>query len=451
MKNDHLWLNAPAKVNLLLDVKRKLPDGYHELEGIMQSVSVCDTVGVRRAAGISVKSSLPLPADNTCIRAAEAFLSGSGLGAEIIVNKRIPSEAGMGGASADAAAVLIGLNELSRGTELFRTDEELMKLGLSVGADVPFCLNGGTAIARGVGEKLDPLPHSELHLLIVRGSRGVSTGKLFASLGVGSEKKSRLPDGALSRAVNAIEAGDAAATAAEVGNALTEAAVKEAPEIAGYIERMLASGALGASMTGSGAAVFGIFPSRRSAEEAKAAFAGCGFAEVCRALPQTPEGRPSVCFVPAKESDASVITALRRRIWADVYRGIYPDEAISAYETEYHLARDRERILSPHYHVFTVRDGEKPVGYLYFEDNGRVHAQSLYLLSPYRGLGIGRAAFDVMRTYCRENGYRKLTCCCNAHNLPALAFYERMGGREISRSVGHENRQEDQIGLVFEV
>lgn len=283
MKNQ-IDIKAYAKVNLLLDVIAKREDGYHELEGIMQSVSICDELRISRAEEIEVISTIPLPGNNTCRRAAEAFLGRSGLGARIEVEKRIPSEAGLGGASADAAAVLRGLNALYRGTELERGEDELFSLGLSVGADVPFCLMGGCAIARGVGERLSPICGLRMPLLIVRGPRGVSTGKLFSSLGVGREPMSRLRENALSDALRAIEARDMSSLAAHIENALQGPAMGVAPEIGEYCARMLACGASGACMTGSGAAVFGIFESAEAAENALPSFSDCDFAEVCETL-----------------------------------------------------------------------------------------------------------------------------------------------------------------------
>lgn len=272
---------AFAKVNLTLDVIRRRPDGYHELEGIMQAISLADEVELRPSDRIAVSFDAPVPENNTCKKAAELFLAGSGLGAEIRVKKRIPSEAGLGGASADAAAVLRALNRMYAGTELERSEDDLLAIGLAVGADVPFCLKGGCAVARGVGEKLTPVRGMELDLLIVRGSRGVSTGKLFSSLGIGSEEAGRLSPGTLGNALAAIEKKDARALGACVSNALSPAACLFAPEIGEYVSRMKALGALGASMTGSGSAVFGIFPDGEAAKAAYGEFPDCEFRAVC--------------------------------------------------------------------------------------------------------------------------------------------------------------------------
>lgn len=276
-------LNANAKVNLTLDVLYKRSDGYHELEGVMHEISLSDRVSISLSDRISVRFDADIPENNTCKKACELFLKGRS-GASVFVNKRIPSEAGLGGASADAAAVLRGLNRLYENTPLHLSEAELFDLGLRVGADVPFCLMGGCAVARGVGERLEPLEGIPLELLIVRGPRGVSTGRLFSSLGVGSESMSRLPERNLYKTLEAIRKKDARALGANLANALTEPACALAPEIREYIDRMLSLGALGASMTGSGAAVFGIFEKRDEAEKALLSFGSVPFKTVCQTV-----------------------------------------------------------------------------------------------------------------------------------------------------------------------
>ncbi|MBQ1817135.1 MAG: 4-(cytidine 5'-diphospho)-2-C-methyl-D-erythritol kinase [Clostridia bacterium] len=444
-----LFLKAYAKLNLLLDVLCKRPDGYHELEGIMCRVSLADDITLEPADGITVESDLPLPYSNTCRRAAEAFLGGSGRGVVIKIVKRIPSEAGMGGASADAAAVLLGLNELYRDTELARTEAELMELGLKVGADVPFCLLGGFAAARGVGERLEPLPGFALPVLAVRGSRGVSTGALFKSLGVGPDKRSRLTEGAMERAVNALYSGSAHGLCREFGNALQPSAEKLAPEIGEYVERMRKAGAVGACMTGSGAAVFGIFDSAEAAENAKAAFTDCEFASVCRTVPGY---APVVIrFRRARESDAALTAELRRRAWLTTYRGIYPDALLDEFDSAGREARDRNIITSPTAEAFVIEADGKPCGFVFLDLSSGLYVAALYILSEYRGFGIGSLAFSLIRDICLERGLDRFTCRCNTHNAPALAFYARMGGRELGRTEGHENKREDLALLEFDV
>lgn len=442
---EKIFINAYAKINLLLDVLRRRDDGYHELDGIMQSVSLHDEIALSPAEGIEVVSSEPLPYDNTCRRAAEAFLEGSGKGVRIEAEKRIPSEAGMGGASADAAAVLRGLDALY--PELSKTEEELYKIGLSVGADVPFCLMGGCARAGGVGEKLAPLRGLRLPLVIVRGGRGVSTGKLFSSLGTGSEEKTRLPDGAMKKALSALEKGEVNELAGAVCNALTEPACRMAPEIAEYRARLMESGALGASMTGSGAAVFGIFPSREKACAALPHFSDCAFAAYAETLPAP---APSIIrFRPASADDAPLTAFLRREAWLTTYRGVYPDELLDGFDLAAREARDRAMLSSPDITGFIIEADGAACGFMILEAADGLYIRALYLLKEYRGAGIGSAAFRVIRGIARKSGHSSFTCSCNSHNSPALAFYEKMGGRERSRSEGHENRREDQVTFEF--
>ena len=441
--------NAYAKINLLLDVVCRRPDGYHELDGVMQSISLRDSVYLKKAEGLAFESNFPLPENNTCVKAARAFLGGSGHGVSLRLEKRIPSEAGLGGASADAAAVLRGLNRLYAGTELERTEAELFSLGLSVGADVPFCLAGGCARAGGVGERLAPVKGLDLPLLIVKSDRGVSTGGLFSSLGVGREKTTRISPNAVENALAAIENGDESALAACLENALQPAASKAVPEINEYAERLVKAGALGASMTGSGAAVFGIFPSDDAAKAALPAFSDCAFASFVKALPS-----PAPCvinFRKAAVDDAPLTARLKREAWLTTYRGIYPDELIDGFDLEERAGRARMMLSSPTVTGFIIEADGTPCGFMMLNEAEGVFISALYLLKEYRGFGIGAHAFRLIRERCRERGLHRFECSCNAHNAPALGFYARMGGREISRSMGHENKREDQIRLEFGV
>jgi len=289
-------LKAYAKVNLQLDVLGRRGDGYHELAGVMQRISLYDDIAIcvkelSCSCGqdgderLAVAFNEPVPYNNTVRRAAELFMGQAPFAVAINVKKSIPSEAGLGGASADAAAVLHGLNCIFKGTDLERSIGELRSIGLSVGADVPFCLLGGCAEAKGVGELLAPLPAAKLSLLVVKGDRGVSTARLFSLLdeqGGAFASCSHLPENALNDMKNAIIIQDKAAIGRLMLNALQPAAERIAPEIADYVIRMRESGALGACMTGSGAAVIGLFADEAAALEAKTRFADCAFAEVCR-------------------------------------------------------------------------------------------------------------------------------------------------------------------------
>ena len=268
-------IKAYAKINLTLDVLRKRPDGYHDLRGVMCAVSLHDIVNIQPAEDIRFSCDVPLPENNTALKAAKLFMQETGKGAEIRLTKLIPSEAGLGGASTDGAAVLRGMNELY-GCPL--PEKRLYELGLMVGADVPFCLMGGCNLAEGVGEILTPLPLPDLHLVIVKGHGGVSTGALFKSL--------QLPvwhpdtDGAIA----AIQKGDIVALASLCQNALEPPAAALLPEIAQHKSLLIQSGALSAFMTGSGAAVVGIFKDEEAASNVAKALSHMPFACVCHTL-----------------------------------------------------------------------------------------------------------------------------------------------------------------------
>lgn len=272
---------AFAKLNLTLDVLHRRPDGYHEVEMVMQSVSLRDDVDItlRPGGGIRVVSSDPaLPADlgNLAGKAAEAFLNHvrrREQGVEIHIAKRIPDRAGLAGGSSDAAAVIRGLDRLL-GTEL--TEEELSAVALSVGSDVPFCLFGGTALARGRGETLRPLPPMpDCGILIVKPGFSVSTPALFDALD-GCRVRSR-PD--TRGALDALGAGDLRALAGRLSNVFEQALPEaERRTVVDIKLALLSAGALGACMTGTGSAVFGVFPSLEAARRADLSRFGAVFA-----------------------------------------------------------------------------------------------------------------------------------------------------------------------------
>ena len=158
-----------------------------------------------------------------------------------------------------------------------------------------------------------------------------------------------------------------------------------------------------------------------------------------------------ITFVPAKEEDAKNISKLRAEIWNTTYRGIYRDELIDHYDFAYHESRDLQRIRDNSYHVYLILDRDNPIGYFYFQDDGEVHIQSLYVLLPYQNNGIGKEAFEIARAYCRNKSYKEFTCNCNQHNYKARAFYEHIGGRNVYEDFGHEDKRQDQITYLFDV
>ena len=263
---------APAKLNLSLDVVGTLPGGYHALDMVMQAVSLYEQVTLRRSADLVVRlpgSRVPPGPKNTAYKAALAFFHYTGLlaGVDITIHKTVPVRAGMGGGSADAAAVLVGLNALY-GARLSMT--ELCALGASVGADVPFALMGGTCRVQGLGDLIKALPPCpDCWFTVVMPGYGISTPAAFAAYDqIGSPTH---PDCAAQEA--AIRAGDLPGLCAAAGNALEVCA--GGADTAALKQALLDQGAKAALMTGSGAAVFGIFeaeePARRAAEALAAA------------------------------------------------------------------------------------------------------------------------------------------------------------------------------------
>ena len=263
--NQKMTIRCNAKINLSLDVTGKREDGYHTLESIFQSVTVYDilTVGVSSGSGITLRCSIPaLPCDerNLAYRAAQAMLEASGkkCSVQMTLHKHIPSGAGMGGGSADAAGVLFALNKLLR---CGYSNEKLREIGIKLGADVPFLLMGGTVLAEGIGEILTPLrPLPELPLVILKGRQSISTPKAYAA--IDALEAPFHPDTA--RMLEAVETQNTALLAEHCGNTFEDAAALADVERAKAA--LLEDGALCAVMTGSGSAVFGIFPDQQLAD-----------------------------------------------------------------------------------------------------------------------------------------------------------------------------------------
>ena len=266
-------LLAPAKLNLSLDVVGILPGGYHALDMVMQAVSLYEQVTLRRSVDLVVRipgSRIPTGPKNTAYKAALAFFYYTGLlaGADITIRKSVPVRAGMGGGSADAAAVLVGLNTLY-GAHLSMT--ELCALGASVGADVPFALMGGTCRVQGLGDLIKALPPCpDCWFTVVMPGYGISTPAAFAAYDqIGSPTH---PECAAQE--TAIRSGDLNGLCSAAGNALEVCA--GGADTAALKEALTAHGARAALMTGSGAAVFGIFETEDAARQAASALETAG-------------------------------------------------------------------------------------------------------------------------------------------------------------------------------
>ncbi len=263
-------LSACAKINLTLDILRKREDGYHDLQMVMQTVTLADVLTVSPAEGPEGRISSDLrylPADgrNLAQVAAAAFREATGRGpqVDIIIQKRIPVCAGLAGGSADAAAVLRAMNELS-GAGL--SAGELAAIGEKVGSDVPYCVLGGTALAEGRGERLTPLPPlPKCHVVLCKPPFPISTPQLFSRVNV--RKIVCRPDtpGVLA----ALEAGDLAGVARRLYNVFEDVLEpRRKSEIDAVKSELIDCGALGASMSGSGPTVFGLFDDEHAARSA---------------------------------------------------------------------------------------------------------------------------------------------------------------------------------------
>ncbi|HET6689036.1 MAG TPA: 4-(cytidine 5'-diphospho)-2-C-methyl-D-erythritol kinase [Rubrobacter sp.] len=269
---DRIVLWAFAKVNYALEVRGLRDDGYHEISSVFQSVSLADELEIERSGGgfelIFAPDKVEVgPLEENTVYKAWALLweaSGHELPARIRLHKKIPAGAGLGGGSADAAAVLVGMNDLfDLGLEI----EDLRRLGARIGADVPFCLSGGTALGEGVGEVLTPLPAPPAHyLLLAKPDRSADTGGIYRA----HDRCGAPGEASAEPVVAALRSGSLAELAGAVSNDLEPVTTALVPEVAAYKREMLQTGALGAAMTGTGTAVYGIF-------DAEDATAECSF------------------------------------------------------------------------------------------------------------------------------------------------------------------------------
>lgn len=261
--------NAYAKINLGLDVLRRREDGYHEVKMIMQTVDLYDTLTFTRKEepGVILKidrEGLDAGRDNLICRAAEKLFAEAGIspGVEILLEKRIPIAAGMAGGSTDAAATLIGLNDLF---ELGYSMEQLQAIGVKLGADIPYCLTGGTALSEGIGEILTKLPAPPSCVLVIaKPDIDVSTGFVYGNLHV--DTLSFHPD--IDGMEAAIRNGSLEGITKRMGNVLETVTIREYPVIDEIKELMKEAGAENALMSGSGPTVFGIFTEEECARKA---------------------------------------------------------------------------------------------------------------------------------------------------------------------------------------
>lgn len=276
---EKILIEAMGKVNLGLDVLRRREDGYHEVRMVMQTVDLCDDLLFERTKkpGIEIETDregIPVDEKNLVYQAADLLMKRFEVtdGLRVKLRKRIPIAAGMAGGSTDAAAAFVAVNELF---ELGLGKRELMELAVQVGADVPYCILGGTALAEGIGEKLTGLPDApECTLLIARPDIAVSTKFVYENLHLDTLERHPDIDGML----EAVYGQDLNAMAAKLGNVLESVTVREYPVIEKLKQWMKENGAVNALMSGSGPTVFGIYREKREAQKACALLRESGLA-----------------------------------------------------------------------------------------------------------------------------------------------------------------------------
>lgn len=268
---DKIQLKALAKINLGLDVLRRREDGYHEVKMIMQTISFYDELMLKKIKKpeIQLRTNLPyLPTNenNLAYQAAKLLMEEYQIpgGLLIQLEKKIPVAAGMAGGSSDAAAVLWGVNQMYH---LGLSRKELMERGVRLGADVPYCILRGTALAEGIGEKLKTLPPMpKCYLLIAKPGISVSTKFVYENLHVNELEAKKHPD--VDAMIIALRQKDLALLSARMGNILELVTIPAHPVIDKIKQEMQKAGALGAMMSGSGPTVFGIFDTQPKARKA---------------------------------------------------------------------------------------------------------------------------------------------------------------------------------------
>ena len=267
--NNDISLKALAKINLGLDVVRRREDGYHEVRMIMQTIQLYDRLDIKRTQepGIQIQTNLsflPVNENNLIYKAAKLLMDEFSItdGVSVKLDKRIPVAAGMAGGSTDAAAMLIGVNRLF---SLGLTKRQLMERGVQIGADVPYCIMRGTALAVGIGEALSPLPPMvKCPVLIAKPSISVSTKFVYQNLKL--DDTTIHPD--IDRLIDDIKAKNLHDIAAHMGNVLETVTIPNYPVIDEIKKHMLSNGAVGAMMSGSGPTVFGLFDDEDTAKKA---------------------------------------------------------------------------------------------------------------------------------------------------------------------------------------
>lgn len=266
---------AYGKINLSLDVTGILPNGYHSVSMVMQSVDLCDIISIEKSEAISVtcdNPEIPNGKDNLAYKACELMIEEFDIpyGFDIKIQKNIPIAGGMAGGSTDAAAVMRGINEMC---SLGASFEKLMELALTLGADIPFCIQKKPALAEGIGEKLTPIKglSKDLYILLVNPNVSVSTKEIYTRID-NSKKNNCVNNSAL---IEALKNEDISKISENMVNVMEIVTKELCPEVSEILEKLKENGAKASLMSGSGATCYGVFTDKKDAVKAQSAFNNC--------------------------------------------------------------------------------------------------------------------------------------------------------------------------------
>ena len=427
-------IQARAKINWTLDITGQREDGYHLMDMLMQPVTLHDIVTIEPAQAVTLTTSgtplLPPDESHLALRAARALQRHTGCtqGAAIHVEKHIPVGAGMGGGSADAAAVLAGLNLL---WHLGLTQAELERVGLTLGADVPFCLRGGLTRTTGIGERMEPLPCGrDWPLVVIQPCEGLSTGAVFRAW----HQQAEVARPATDHAARALAEGDLSLLARSLGNVLQPVSQAMRPEIAQAIDALTAMGASAALMTGSGSAVFGVFAREEDAQAAyghlRSRWARTWLCATCRdslALPTWIETPRLIItdFTPDMARDlhlASLDEDMRRFLPDEVF----PTEEIACDVIEELMGCYGGR-SGPFVHPVLLKDGTF-IGYVELSPLGDGWEIGYHIARAYTGRGYAAEAVTAfLPAIMAKLGIRQVQGVCHGDNLASRRVLEKCG------------------------
>ena len=431
-------IQARAKINWTLDITGQREDGYHLMDMLMQPVTLHDIVTIEPAEAVTLTTSgqplLPPDESHLALRAARALQHHTGctLGAAIHVEKHIPAGAGMGGGSADAAAVLAGLNLL---WHLGLTQAELEQVGLTLGADVPFCLRGGLTRTTGIGERMESLPCGrDWPLVVIQPCEGLSTGAVFRAW----HQQAEVSRPATEDAARALAEGDLPLLARSLANVLQPVSQQMRPEIAQAIDALKAQGASAALMTGSGSAVFGVFAREEDAQAAyghlRSRWDRTWLCATCRenlAFPTWIETPRLIItdFTPdmARDLHLASLDADMRRFLPDE---VFPTEE-SAREVIAELMACYGGRSGPFVHPVLLKDGTF-IGYVELPPLGDGWEIGYHIAKAHTGRGYAAEAVSAfLPVIMAKLGITQVQGVCHGDNLASRRVLEKCGFRRV--------------------